>query len=211
MLNCVPTGIMGAIPILSDFIDIRKNMTKKDENNLNKESSVHKIEKEQELQHAEDINSSEEQQTNNQFDTLFIVWTPGKKHLINEFNQTVTKTLGCMHVEDKTETFSIQEATRMCLLEGGELNEESAKQTIDIYTSGQCTISYYFLIRNLKNNYAKEICKLQEELKDKHGFEIFKDYHLSSNWNTKQLDQSFLISGLELGRLITRLLENLKK
>ena len=202
---------MGAIPILSDFTDIRKNMTEKDEKNITEQSSAEKIEKDEGLQVVEDTNSLEEQQSNNQFDTMFIIWMPGKKHIINEFNQTVTKTLGCMHVEDKTETFSIQEATRLCLLEGEGLNEESSKQRIDVYTSGQCTISYYFLIRNLKRSYAKEYQKIEEELKNKYGFEVFKDYHLSSNWNTKQLDQSFLISGLELGRMITRLLENLKK
>ena len=176
---------------------------KKDINQESIEGVTQEIDQKEETQ--------KEDSSNNQFDTLFIVWAPGKKHLVNVINQTVIKTLGCMHVEDKPETFTIQEATRMCLLEGGDLNEEEARNRVNVYIEGQCIVSYYFLIRSLRNNYAEEMDKLKDELQKQHGFEVFKDYHLSSNWNTKQLDQSFLISGLDLGRLITKLLENLKK
>ena len=61
---------------------------------------------------------------------------------------------------------------------------------------------------NLQEDFINVRDEIRKTLKEEFNYENFL---INSNWNNKQIDLTFLISGIELGRSVSKYLENLQK
>lgn len=189
------------------------NMSNTDNNDkIDQEVAPNSSEDQQEI-NTEAVNTEQNNEENNQntFDTSWIVWSPGHKNLISKYIATVCKAVGTMHVLDNNMQFTPQEATRLFLLDNEGFDEEDIKNKGKKFSDGVSIASFFFLIRSIKDNYDEFQKTVVDALAAEHNLANNIDYKISSSWNAKSLDQTYLISGIDLGRAVVQYLDKLKK
>jgi len=169
------------------------------------------------VEQAEQADSSKDSSKEEQkpsFDTSYITFAPGHKSNISSYVETIVKECGVMHIDNTVYSFNKDEAFRLFLLDlTNKETTEKIQEMANPFSEGKSITTWFLLIRSLQEqadyqNYYEQVIVI---LKEKHGLILNVDYRLSSTWNIKQIDQTFLMSGLELGQMITSFLAKLKR